>query len=27
MRHAGEDRHGWRLRALIFVLWRAGLRI
>jgi site-specific recombinase XerD len=27
MRHAGEDRHGWRLRALIVVLWRAGLRI
>ena len=27
MRHAGDDRHGWRLRALIVVLWRAGLRI
>ncbi|MGH3117684.1 MAG: tyrosine-type recombinase/integrase [Gaiellales bacterium] len=27
MRHAREDRHGWRLRALIVVLWRAGLRI
>jgi len=27
MRHAGEDRHGRRLRALIVVLWRAGLRI
>src|SRR4051812_46500118 len=27
MRHAGEDRHGWRLRALIVALWRAGLRI
>jgi hypothetical protein len=27
MRHAGEDRHGWRLRALIVVLWRAGPRI
>src|SRR3954451_21911248 len=27
MRHAGEDRHGWRLRALIVVLGRAGLRI
>ena len=27
MRLTGEDRHGWRLRALIVVLWRAGLRI
>ncbi len=27
MRQAGEDRHGRRLRALIVVLWRAGLRI
>lgn len=27
MRHAGEGRHGDRLRALIVVLWRAGLRI
>ncbi len=27
MRHAGDDRHGWRVRALIVVLWRAGLRI
>jgi integrase len=27
MRHAAEDRHGWRLRAMIVVLWRAGLRI
>ena len=27
MREAGEDRHGRRLRALIVVLWRAGLRI
>ena len=27
MREAGEDRHGRRLRALIIVLWRAGLRI
>ncbi len=27
MRHAGENRHGWRLRALIVVLWRGGLRI
>ena len=24
---AGEDRHGRRLRALVVVLWRAGLRI
>ena len=27
MRHAGDDRHGLRVRALIAVLWRAGLRI
>jgi integrase len=27
MRQAGHDRHGLRLRALITVLWRAGLRI
>ncbi len=27
MRHAGHDRHGLRVRALIAVLWRAGLRI
>ena len=27
MRQAGHDRHGLRLRALISVLWRAGLRI
>jgi site-specific recombinase XerD len=27
MRAAGEDRHGARLRALIAMLWRAGLRI
>jgi integrase len=27
MRHIAEDRHGWRLRAMIVVLWRAGLRI
>ena len=27
MRHAGEDLHGDRVRALIVVLWRAGLRI
>jgi integrase len=25
MRHAADDRHGWRLRAMIVVLWRAGL--
>jgi integrase len=27
MRHAGNGRHGTRLRGLIVVLWRAGLRI
>jgi site-specific recombinase XerD len=27
MRQAGDDRHGLRLRAVIAVLWRAGLRI
>src|ERR671931_148264 len=27
MRHISEDRHGWRVRAMIVVLWRAGLRI
>ena len=27
MRHAAGDRHGWRVRAVIVVLWRAGLRI
>jgi integrase len=27
MRHTGEDRHGWRLSAMIVVLWRGGLRI
>jgi site-specific recombinase XerD len=27
MRHAGRDRHGHRLSALIVVLWHAGLRI
>src|SRR5688572_33180491 len=27
MRRAGETDHGFRLRALIVVLWRAGLRI
>jgi integrase len=27
MRLTGEHRHGWRLRGLIVVLWRGGLRI
>jgi integrase len=27
MRHAADDRHGWRLRAVVVVLWRAGLRV
>src|SRR5215216_241319 len=27
MRQTGDDRHGTRLRALIVVLWRAGLRV
>jgi site-specific recombinase XerD len=27
MGHAADDRHGWRVRALIVALWRAGLRI
>jgi site-specific recombinase XerD len=27
MRNAGDNRHGWRLHALIVVLWRGGLRI
>lgn len=27
MRQAGDSRHGYRLRALIVVLWRAGVRI
>src|SRR3954447_6361285 len=27
MRQAGDDRHGLRVRALIAVLWRAGLRL
>src|SRR5215216_5871464 len=27
MREAADDRHGWRLRALIIVLWRGGLRV
>lgn len=27
MRQAGSDRHGLRIRALVAVLWRGGLRI
>src|SRR5829696_5853904 len=27
MRHTAENRHGWRLRAMIVVLWRAGLPV
>ena len=27
MRHAGDSRHGERVRALLVVLWRAGLRL
>jgi site-specific recombinase XerD len=27
MRQAGRDRHGLRVRALVAVLWRGGLRI
>ena len=27
MRHTADDRHGFRLRAIIVVLWRAGLRV
>jgi site-specific recombinase XerD len=27
MRRAGDDRHGRRLRAIIVVLWRGGLRV
>ena len=27
MRQTGDDRHGFRFRALIIVLWRGGLRI
>jgi site-specific recombinase XerC len=27
MRQAADDRHGWRLRAIVVVLWRAGLRV
>src|SRR5271168_2357205 len=27
MRSASEDSHGWRLRAMIVMLWRGGLRV
>jgi hypothetical protein len=27
MRHTAENRHGWRLRAMIVSLWRAGLGV
>ena len=27
MRHTSDDRHGWRMQAMIDVLWHAGLRI
>jgi site-specific recombinase XerD len=27
MRAAGDDAHGLRLRGLIVILWRAGLRV
>jgi site-specific recombinase XerD len=27
MRHTGDNRHGWRILAMIVALWRAGLRI
>ena len=27
MRHASDDAHGFRLRAMIVMLWRGGLRI
>jgi hypothetical protein len=27
MRHTADDRHGRRVRAMIVVLWRAGLRV
>ena len=27
MRKASDDRHGYRLRAMIVVLWRGGLRV
>jgi site-specific recombinase XerD len=26
-RHASEDPHGFRLRAMIVMLWRGGLRV
>ena len=26
-RHTSDERHGWRVRGMIVVLWRAGLRI
>jgi site-specific recombinase XerD len=27
MRHTADDRHGFRIRGMIVVLWRAGLRV
>jgi site-specific recombinase XerD len=27
LRHSPDNRHGWRIRAMIVVLWRAGLRV
>jgi site-specific recombinase XerD len=27
MRQTADHRHGWRLRAMVVVLWRAGLRV
>jgi hypothetical protein len=27
MRHSPDDHHSWRIRAMIVVLWRAGLRV
>jgi site-specific recombinase XerD len=27
MRHTSDDRHGFRIRAMVVVLWRAGLRV
>ena len=27
MRHMGDNAHGWRLRAMIVMLWRGGLRV
>ena len=27
MRQVAEERHGWRLRGLVVVLWRGGLRV